>query len=411
MKHGPSLGPSPALPQPAVAWHHHGMAGVLLLLGIAMAGALLAERLPIPYTVLLVVAGVAAGLAGLQPALHLDRDLILQVFLPLLLFQSALQVDTELVRDALPAIVLLAVPGVLLSTVIIAAALTATTNLPWRSAALLGALVSATDPVAVTAVFKRLHAPANLAIVIEGESVLNDATALALFALLLPLAQGGHAGIIQLAVQFVVVLAGGIGIGAAVGWAGGQFTRLYQNHLPELALSAIVAYGSYLLAERVGASGVIAAVAAGLAFSRYSAPNLTQQASELLSDVWEFAAFLANSLLFLLIGVSVRLTALADAGTALLWTVAAALVARLVVVYLCGALLAARRSMLLLRNGFVVFWSGLRGGLAIALALSLPTDFAQRDLFLRITLGVVLFTLLVQGGTLRPLLHRIRPRV
>ena len=386
------------------------MTGVLLLLGVAMASALVAERLPLPYTVILVVVGVVLGAAGVSPGFTLDRDLILQVFLPLLLFEAGLQIDLDALRQVLPAVLLLAVPGIILSTVVVAAALVVGAGIGWRDAALFGALVSATDPVAVTALFKRLHASPRLAMIVEGESVLNDATALALFALLLPVAQGGSFAVPLLLGKFVLVLIGGLVVGALAGLAGAWLVRLYSYPLPELLLSALVAYGAYLIADRANFSGVIATAAAGVVFVRAAQPGLTPLAGEIMVDVWEFAAFLTNSLLFLLIGLTVRLDALGDVASTLAWAIGGALIGRLAVVLLSALLLRLRHDRSLWRNGPVVFWSGLRGGLSIALALSLPADFAARSLLLRLTLGLVLFTLLVQGATIRPLLLRVQPR-
>lgn len=385
------------------------MAGVLLLLGLAMAGALFVQYVRVPYTVALVVLGLALGVAGVQPGLHLDRDLILHVFLPLLLFEAALPVDLRLLRDSLGAIAVLAIPGVLVSAAVIGLLLWRLTGLSLAGAALFGAMVSATDPVAVLATFRRTQLPEKLAMVVEGESVLNDGTALVLFTLLLPAAQGGAFRPATLALQFAGVLAGGVLVGATMGWLGARCTALLEDHLAQLAASALVAYGSFLLAERLQVSGVIATVTAGLVFAADGADRLQPAARELLHDVWAFAAFLANSLLFLLIGLKVGPTDLRGVAGDLAWAVAATLAARLLVVYGSGLVLRWCGRTFLWRHGGLVFWSGLRGALAIALALSLPADVPQRDLLLRLTAGVVLFTLLAQGLTIGPLLRRLQP--
>ena len=372
---------------------------MLLLLGLAMASALLVQYVRVPYTVVLVVVGLVLGTAGVRLGLDLDRDLILHVFLPLLLFDAALHVDLELLRDSWVPIVLLAVPGVVLSTLAIALILNRAIGLAIGVAALFGALISATDPVAVLATFKRVHLPAKLAMVVEGESVLNDGTALVLFTLLLPVA-----------LQFVGVLAGGIAVGVATGLLGARAVQLLQDHLAELALSMLIAYGSYLLAERLAVSGVIATVTAGLVFATRGTRGLTEPARELLTDVWEFGAFLANSLLFLLIGLRVSLRDFGGLGVGLAWAIGATVLSRVLVVYGFGVLLHWCRRPVLLRHVHVVFWSGLRGALTIALALSLPPDLANRDLLLRLAAGVVLFTLLVQGATVEPLLRAVQQR-
>ncbi len=386
------------------------MAGVLLLLGLAMASALFVQYVRVPYTVALVVLGLALGAAGVRPGLQLDPDLILHVFLPLLLFEAALPVDLRLLRDSLSAIAVLAIPGVIVSAAVIGLLLWRLTGLDLGVAALFGAMVSATDPVAVLATFRRMKLPEKLAMVVEGESVLNDGTALVLFTLLLPAARGGAFEPGKLAVQFVAVLAGGVLTGAIVGWLGARCVALLEDHLAQLATSVLVAYGSFLLAERLQASGVIATVTAGLVFASAGARRLQPAARELLDDVWAFAAFLANSLLFLLIGLHVGPTDLHGVAGDLAWAVAATMLARLLVVYGAGLVLRLLGRPFLWRHGALVFWSGLRGALAIALALSLPADLPRRDLLLRLTAGVVMFTLLAQGLTIAPLLRRLRLR-
>lgn len=386
------------------------MATVLLLLGMAMASALLAQYIRVPYTVLLVALGLLLNLAGVEPGFTLDRDLILHVFLPLLLFEAALQVDLALLRESLLPIAVLAIPGVAVSATLVAALLRASLGLDLAVAALFGAIVSATDPVAVLATFKRLRLPRQLAMVVEGESVLNDGTALVLFTLLLPAAQGGSVQPLLLLAKFAGVLVGGLVVGAAMGWLGGRVVRLFTDHLTELTLSALVAYGSFLLAERLAVSGVIASVVAGLVFTRADPEGLTAPARELLTDVWEFAAFVANSLLFLLIGLKVGLRELGGLPRALFWAVLATLAARAFVVYGAALLLRGVRRPFLWRHGTVIFWSGLRGALGIALALSLPADLPERDLLLRLTAGVVVFTIIVQGVTVAPLLRWLRPQ-
>ncbi|MHB8574081.1 MAG: cation:proton antiporter [Dehalococcoidia bacterium] len=381
------------------------MAGILLLLGLAMAGALLARAIRVPYTVVLVVLGLVLGVAGVQPGLNLDRDLILHVFLPLLLFEASLQVDLTVLWQTLAPIALLAVPGVVLSALLIGAALHVTTGLAFAGACLFGALISATDPVAVLALFKRLHAPAQLAMLVEGESVVNDGTALVLFTLLLPVARGAGFSLGPVAVRFIAVLAGGIAVGAVCGWVGAIVVRWFDDHLAELTVSALVAYGSFLLAERLNVSGVIGTVVAGLVFSTFARHGLTEAARESLIDLWEFGAFVANSLLFILLGLKVSAADLFAQGGDLAWALLAALIARAAIVYGLALLLRWRRRPLMWRYNHLVFWSGLRGALAIALALSLPPEFSSSRLLLRLTAGVVLFTLLVQGATVEPLLR------
>jgi len=383
------------------------MAGILFLLGIAMASALVVQRVRLPYTIVLVFVGLVLGSAGVHPGFDLDRDLILHVFLPLLLFEAALRVDLGVLREAWLPIVVLAVPGVVLSTMIVGVGLHLLIGIGLGSAVLFGALISATDPVAVLAAFKRLEIPEKLAMVVEGESVLNDGTALVLFTLLLPVANGASVNPVRLPLQFVGVLLGGLGVGAVIGWLGGQVVRLLNDHLAEITLSALIAYGSFLAAERLQVSGVIATVSAGLVFASQGSGGLSRPARELLVDVWEFGAFVGNSLLFLLIGLKVHLRQFGGIWDDLLWAAAITLVARFIAVYGFALLLRWFGRPFLSRQALLVAWSGLRGALGIALALSLPGELVDGQLLLRLAAGVILFTLLAQGLTLEPLLRRL----
>jgi CPA1 family monovalent cation:H+ antiporter len=370
-----------------------------------MATALLVRYIAIPYTVALVSVGLLLALLGVHSSIHLDRDLIVDGFLPLLLFEATLPVDFRALRQALPGIVVLAVPGVILSTLIVGALLHRAIGVPLAAAALFGALISATDPVAVLALFRELRLPRPLTMLVEGESVLNDGTALVLFSLLLPAAAGGAFSLASVGIQFVYVVVAGLVIGAACGAVGSAAVSLTDDHLVELGLTVLLAYGSFLVAQALAVSGVVACVTAGLVFTSRSERALSSTAQELLRDVWEFAAFLANSLLFLLIGLLVSIPDLARSAPAVGWAILAAVLARVVVVYGLSVPLQFARRPLLAAHRHLVFWSGLRGALAIALVLSLPGTFPLRDLFLRLTLGVVLFTLLVQGLTIRPLMR------
>jgi len=383
------------------------MAGILFLLGIAMASALVVQRVRLPYTIVLVFVGLVLGSAGVHPGFDLDRDLILHVFLPLLLFEAALRVDLGVLREAWLPIVVLAVPGVVLSTMIVGVGLHLLIGIGLGSAVLFGALISATDPVAVLAAFKRLEIPEKLAMVVEGESVLNDGTALVLFTMLLPVANGASVNPVRLPLQFVGVLLGGLGVGAVIGWLGGQVVRLLNDHLAEITLSALIAYGSFLAAERLQVSGVIATVSAGLVFASQGSGGLSRPARELLVDVWEFGAFVGNSLLFLLIGLKVHLRQFGGIWDDLLWAAAITLVARFIAVYGFALLLRWFGRPFLSRQALLVAWSGLRGALGIALALSLPGELVDGQLLLRLAAGVILFTLLAQGLTLEPLLRRL----
>lgn len=370
-----------------------------------MATAILVRHLAIPYTVALVLIGLLLGTLGVHSSIRLSRGLIIDGFLPLLLFEGALRVDLKVLRRALLGIIVLAGPGIIVSALIVAAVLQRVSSLSLAEAALFGAFISATDPVAVLAIFRRLQLPKPLTMLIEGESVLNDGTAIVLFGILLPAAQGQSLSLLPAAGQFFAVVLGGVAVGVACGWVMVWLEGLTDDHLIELALTVLLAYGSFLIAQELQVSGVIACAVAGLTFAARSGSHLSDGARERLQDMWEFGAFLVNSLLFVLIGLLVSVVDLARNFELIGWAILATLVARLIVVYGFGLLLQLGRLAIVPRFRFLVFWGGLRGAVPIAMALSLPASFPYDTLFLSLTVGVVLFTLLAQGLSLRPLIH------
>jgi monovalent cation:H+ antiporter, CPA1 family len=302
-------------------------------------------------------------------------------------------------------IVLLGIPGVLVVAVVVAVILAAATGLSAGEAFVVGAMVAATDPAAVLAAFRRLPVPARLATTVEMESLVNDGTGIALFALALGLLSGGgSAGVATL--DFVLIVLGSCVIGVAAGVAAGRLVRIVDDHLVELTITIVLAYGTYLVAAALGGSGVIATLVAASIFGAGARRSLTERARETIDDVWELVAFLLTAGVFLLVGVSIAPGTLVHAAGPIAAGIVAILVARAIVVYgLLGAaarLTAARRPDVGMPIGWlhVLFWAGLRGAVSVALALSLPADLPNRELLQGITFGIVLFTLLVQGTTI-----------
>jgi CPA1 family monovalent cation:H+ antiporter len=275
-------------------------------------------------------------------------------------------------------------------------------------ALLFGAFISATDPVAVVAGFRRLGAPRYLTSVIEGESLFNDGTALVLSAALLTAAQAGHLDAGVTIVRFLWAVAGGAVVGAVSGFTISHVTRFIDDHLVETTLSAVLAFGSFLLAESIGASGALAVVLAGLVYGEYERRNpedarLSDESRRFLEGFWSYVEFLANAVLFILIGLEIRLTSVWKELRWVLLAVVVVLIARALIVY--ALTLSMRR--LSLAYGHVLFWGGLRGGVALAVAISLPDTLPGQSLILALTFGVVLFTVIVQGITIDPLARRL----
>jgi CPA1 family monovalent cation:H+ antiporter len=378
--------------------------------------ALSARRLRLPYTVALVVAGLL--LALLQPFdLTLTPELILGLLVPPLVFEAALHLNvSDLWRDA-PIIVLLAAPGVVLTMFIVAGLVATLTPIGWAGALVFGALISATDPVAVITLFRAIGVPNRLRVLIEAESLLNDGTAVVVFGLALSAALGGHQTLAEGVANFVRVAAGGVAVGLGLGWLLAQVIARVDDALVETTITTVLAYSAYLLAERLQFSGLLAVVAAGVVSGSLGLRGMSPTTRIVLFNFWEYAAFVVNSLVFLLIGLQVNLPVLAGAWAPILWAVVAVLLARAVVVYgLSWLTHGFARPLARVRSEpippawqHILVWGGQRGAISLALALSLPAALGpNRDLLRVMAFGVVLFTLLIEGTSMGLLVRRLK---
>ncbi len=380
---------------------------VIELLLIVSLVAIAVRRLRIPYTVALVVVGLL--LTTQQPLeLNLTPELILALLVPPLVFEAAFHINLRDLRRDLAGVLLLAVPGVLLTTVIVGGLVAWLTPLALPLALVFGALISATDPVAVVALFRTLGAPKRLALLIESESLFNDGTAIVVFDLVLIAALTGAFHPIQGVLDFLRVAIGGLVVGFALGWLVAQLIARIDDYLIETTLTTVLAFGSYLIAERLHFSGVLAVVAAGLINGNIGPQGMSPTTRIILFNFWEYMAFLANSFVFLLIGLQVNIPTLAANWQPVLCAILAVLVARAVVTYGLGWIHNRVTEPIPWRWMHVLNWGGLRGAIALALALSLPAALGPgRDLVRVMAFGVVLFTLLVQSMTMKPLLRRL----
>jgi CPA1 family monovalent cation:H+ antiporter len=376
-----------------------------LLLGAALVG-MLARRIRVPYAVALVLGGLLVEESHLVAVPRLEPGLVLFVFLPPLLFDAAFRLDMEEFWQRLRPIVLLAAPGTLLTALVVGAIVTLALQLPISLALLFGSVVAATDPVAVTAVFKQLRASSELTVVMEGESLINDGMAITLYTAFIGLALSETAGVGGVLGLFAAEVLGGVLIGALLGVGFSRLTGAIDDHLLEMTLSTALAYGSYLVAQSAHTSGALACVAAGLIHGSYGRHvGMSENTRRLLDDQWEYLGFLANALLFLLVGFSVNVAALLTHLWPVTVAVAAVLFARVLVVGGAAGLLPREAGLRTLPERAVLIWGGLRGALTLALALALPPELPARDMLIAMAFGVVLFTLVVQGLTL-PLLVR-----
>lgn len=378
------------------------------LLLIATVVAMLGRRVKIPYALALVITGLVIGAPHLLPEAHLEPHLLFTVFLPPLLFESAIQIRLDPLRRNWAAIGIYALGGTVLSTFIVGGLAAWALRLPLPVALAFGALISTTDPISVVAVFKRLGVGKRLSLIVEAESLFNDGAAVVLFSVLLDLATGGTLSAAKAILQFLIVVVGGAAVGAGIGALASRVTREFDDHLLEIMLTTVVAFGSYLCAEAVHVSGVIAVVTAGLVVGNWGMQTGMSPTTRLaVSSFWEYAAFIVNSFVFLLLGIEVTVINLWTNIGSLALAVVIVLAGRAAAIYGLSPLVNRARGDISAAWQHVLFWGGLRGALSVALALGLGTQFPHREKLVVLTFGVVLFSLLGQGLTIGRLLKRL----
>ncbi|MEO8604079.1 MAG: Na+/H+ antiporter [bacterium] len=386
----------------------------ILMFVVASAVAIVARRIDVPYTVALVVAGLVLGsLHAFEPP-HLTKSFLFTICLPGLLFEAAFHTDFgEFWRNRL-AIISLAVPGVVVAVGITAGILAPLIDqlqvaggFTWRHAMVFGALLAATDPIAVVGLFKNLGAPKRLRMLIEGESLLNDGTSIVFFSIVLGLVVGGaDLTVRRLTIDFVSAVGVGILVGGAGGLAVSELMKRIDDPMIEITLTTVAAYGTFVAAEHLHSSGVIATVTAGMLCGNYGARiGMSPSTRVAVETFWEYVAFALNSVVFLLIGFEVHPEAMLRSWQAIGVAYIAVVAARAAVIATASALLGLARERVPRTWSVVLAWGGLRGALSMVLALSLPATFPYRDLLITMTFGVVVLSLLLQGLTLAPLLR------
>ncbi len=383
----------------------HTLNPILLILVVAILVAIAARRLRLPYTVGLVVVGSLIAVLR-TPRIALTHDLVFDILLPPLLFEASLMIPWPRLRADLLPVLVLSTLGTLIAAAVTAAGMVALLHWSPQSALLFGVLIAATDPVAVIALFKDQGVEGRLRLLVESESLFNDGVAAVLFVVALDIAIGHGLAGPELAATLAETVLGGMAIGAGIAGIVILLAGRTTDHLVEAALTVVAAWGSFALAEHLHVSGVLATVMAGLVLGntgilRQGDGAVSEEGRAFVVEAWDFAAFLANSIIFPLIGMSLAGIAFAGIGLpALAVAVLIVLASRAVTVYPLALAFRWSRWAIPAREQHVLWWGGLRGALALALVLALPPDLPDRDAIVAAAFGVVAFSIVVQGLTM-----------
>jgi CPA1 family monovalent cation:H+ antiporter len=383
-----------------------GTAAFVELLGAAVVVAIVAERIRLPAAVALVGFGAIISSAAPIELPFTFGPALLFVFLPPLIFEAAWNLDAGALRRMAWSITILAVPGVLLTTGVIALGLSVSGQLPLVAAFMFGTIVSATDPVGVIAIFRRLKVPLDLVTLVEGESIANDGVAIALYGIALALAES-PATLDAWAVTWKAVIGviGGAGIGALAAAIIGLAIRGARERSVELTATIVLAFTAYGIATSLQFSGVFASAAAGITLRAMRGFVLTAQGPEDIDQFWEVIAFMANAVVFLATGLLLQIPRIFHEPLLVLVALVIVFASRAILAFVVLPVLGIGT----LYPGWrqTAFFAGMRGALSLALALGLPAAFPFRDAIVDATFATVLVTLVVQGATIETILKRL----
>jgi monovalent cation:H+ antiporter, CPA1 family len=381
-----------------------------LLLLVSALVAMFVRRLHMPYSVGLVIAGISLSFlfSGKFPDFPLDKDFIYNVLLPPLIFEAAFHMRWGQVRRDLVVVQTLAILGVLLSAGVTASGMHFLLHWEWISGLLFGTLIAATDPVSVLATFKEAGVGGRFRHLMEAESLFNDGSAAVAFRITLAFVAGAHVGPVDVLKISGVVILGSVFCGLLIGNIVLSLVHRTDDHLVEITFAMIAAYGSFLLAESLHQSGVLATLISGLVMGKRNTVNtITKKGREAVETVLEYTVFAANSFIFLFIGIQQARreydAMLVPIGIA----ITVVMLGRAVAVYSCCMLFSRSSLQIELRHQHILFWGGLRGALALALAMGLPPGVPRREEIITVCFAVVAFSIFIQGATMTPLLRRL----
>ena len=379
-----------------------------LMLLIAAVVAMLTRRLRLPYSAGLVVAGIVLAVMPFAPKVSLTKDLIFTVLLPPLLFEAAFYIHWDQLRRDFPVVVILATLGVVLSACVTALGMRYLANWQWMAALVFGILIAATDPVSVIATFKEAKGQGRLLVLIEAESLFNDGTAAVAFGVVVAMTSGRQFSPLGIEAMLIETIGGGIICGAAVALGSLLLAGRTDDHLVEITFTTVAAYGSFLLADHLGLSGVLATITAGLVMGNFkSFGTISSRGEEAIQAFWEYAAFVANSLVFLLIGMHEARQDFVAIWLPAVIAIALVTLGRAVAIYPCCFLFSRSSLRVAMKHQHILLWGGLRGAVALALALGLPPAVPQREKIVTISFAVVAFSVFAQGLTMTSFLRKL----